>query len=36
MARAADIAGAMKIEHGVDSAVVLVMRAFAHPHVTAA
>ena len=35
-ARAADIAGAMKSEHGVDAAVALVMEAFAHRQVTAA
>jgi UDP:flavonoid glycosyltransferase YjiC (YdhE family) len=35
-ARAADIAGAMQNEHGVDAAVALVMQAFAHGHVTAA
>lgn len=35
-ARAADIAGAMKHEHGVDAAVALVTQAFAHRHVTVA
>jgi UDP:flavonoid glycosyltransferase YjiC (YdhE family) len=35
-ARAADIAGAMQAEHGVDAAVALVMQTFAHRPVTAA
>jgi len=35
-ARAADVAAAMKNEHGVDAAVALVMQTFAHEDVTAA
>jgi UDP:flavonoid glycosyltransferase YjiC (YdhE family) len=35
-ARAAEVAGAMTTEHGVDAAVALVMQAFAPRHVTAA
>jgi UDP:flavonoid glycosyltransferase YjiC (YdhE family) len=35
-ARAVDLAGAMKDEHGVDAAVALVMHTFAQRHVTAA
>jgi len=34
-ARAAEIAGAMSTEHGVDAAVALVMQTFAHPNVDA-